>query len=52
MKTLLLFCGVLFLASSCVTTDKCSAKINKKKFDYYNKLQYGADKPIVKKRGR
>lgn len=50
MRPTLFFCCVIFLLTSCVTTDKCSVKINKKKFEYYNKLQYGAGKPMVKKK--
>ena len=46
---------LLFLfVTSCVTTDttkgKCSVKSNKKKFAYYNSIQFGASKPYVKKK--
>jgi hypothetical protein len=43
MKRVLILLIGMFLVSSCVTTDRCSVKINKKKFAYYNKLQYGGN---------
>ena len=52
MGKAIIFLAVLFLASSCVTTDKCSIKINKSKADYYNKIQFGSGKTYVKKKRR
>ncbi len=52
MGKAIIFLVLLFLTSSCVTTDKCSVKINKSKADHYNKIQFGSGKANVKKKRR